>query len=517
MEISSRYMPIVTPESIDTFNHTGRLFKEAIIPYHTTLDEPIQRFKEKLHRETRWILSSIMPDELLEEPETHRDFHRQANELGVEMVIAWDSPTYLEDKKGSKHNMLKAIRITEWLEKQGLKIIPLIKGAYQEHIIHSTDQYIMLGHRTLAFHITEYLTTTHPPYPEIPEPHLTPKNLMYRHIEAILTRPLQKLILIGGSNPRIRQDLLKLDKRIAVAGYSWYLNAQNMTLHSHKTTISLKTRYIECQCPSCTTTTARDRRKPGYIARHNLIIDKATVEDLDIETWHKPWDLILDPHEDLLITGALHVGLPESQWRTLIETAHKIKPSYLITTNQIDTTPNTENQKQEWTEYIETLKNLWKQYGTITIPMRPPRTEEAIPLTRRHTLLYQANKDPLTQWHQTTPHDNTILTIIRHHNHAKTNLEIKKETHKKPVTLKIITTGLDTTTPPEQLTEYYKGYRHRHNWLIITSLNQPYIDPKNKVANPGTWLTHQPTHKQPQPAALHLTKNAQLKIIKPKK
>ena len=76
-----KFIPIITPEAMECFKNLSKYFTHAIIPYYTMIDnEDIP-----LPKGTIFILSSIMPDELLMEPETIHHFIRVAKKATHQM------------------------------------------------------------------------------------------------------------------------------------------------------------------------------------------------------------------------------------------------------------------------------------------------------------------------------------------------------------------------------------------------------------------------------------------------
>ena len=123
--------------------------------------------KKKLAKTVTFILSSIMPDEYLLQKDTYKQFIDTARKLNIKYVIVWDLPTYLNNKDESLKNVYLSIKYVKYFINEGFNIIPLVKGAYPEHIKVSASEIYDLGFNIVAFHVSEYLYSEEKPWPYI--------------------------------------------------------------------------------------------------------------------------------------------------------------------------------------------------------------------------------------------------------------------------------------------------------------------------------------------------------------
>jgi len=126
------FIPIVGKDALSYFREVCTDFDYAIIPYYEAyhLVREVKELRE-LNPDIKLILSSIMPDEYLEKPETLKYFVKYAEEVGFDYILVWDLPTYLDDMEERWRNTRKSIEVISSL-KHKFKVIPLVKGAYPE-------------------------------------------------------------------------------------------------------------------------------------------------------------------------------------------------------------------------------------------------------------------------------------------------------------------------------------------------------------------------------------------------
>jgi len=93
-------------------------------------------------------------------------------------------------------------------------------------------------------------------------------------------------------------------------------------------------------------------------------------------------------------------------------------------------------------------------------------------------------------------------------------MTIKKLTWDKPVTLEIWLYG-PSDESFEKAVEEIKKIRKEHEWLITNYINKPYIDYDSKIATPGEWHREWDRYEAPEPGAIYLTTEGEIKIIKP--
>ena len=509
-----RFIPIVTPDSIHIFDRLAGYFECAIIPYYTLLStDPLSL---RLGKDTKWILSSIMPDKLLLEEDTHHHFAERAGELGVEYVLVWDMPTYLNDVEKSLENTYVSLDRIEYFADNGFRVIPLIKGAYEEHIRISASQISGWGFEVAAFHVSEYLSAVERPWPQIGDYSLTAEDLMIRYIEVILEYDFRQLLLVGGGSPRHAPRLLELDDRICVAGYSWYLDGQRNNIYMPTGYIKpLGNKYFECNCPNCRSIPPKTLRTSSYIAGHNLYLNKYLVKELDTEEIETNfYDVIADYHEDIVVVGEVSVGADKSRWRRLLNYLGRVKPDYLIIIGSIfDWEIIDERHIKEWIEFTERLKNLYLDYGTELIPVYR-YVGKNLPYLMS-SLSYTVNMRPRRSIFGESELDPVLGIITRIITSSRSPIKVKKRVEPgKDIVFTVEYHGV-AEKPLEAAAEELKYLKKGGDWLITNYLNQPYIDWENKVATPGVWDLTWRHYTQPKPGAIHITKEGEINLIKP--
>jgi len=509
-----RFIPIVTPDSINIFNKLAEYFEYAIIPYYILLSN--ESLGLRLRQDTKWILSSIMPDKLLLEKDTHHHFAEKARELGVEYVLVWDMPTYLNDFEKSLENTYASLNKIEYFTKNGFKTIPLIKGAYEEHIRISASQISGWGFEVAAFHVSEYLSAVEKPWPYINDYSLTAEGLMIKYIETILEYDFKQLLLVGGGSPRHGARLLELDDRICVAGYSWYLDGQRNNIYMPTGYIkSLGNKYFECNCPNCQSIPPKTLKTSSYIAGHNLYLNKYLLEELDEEVETNLYDTIADYHEDILIIGEVSVGAEKSIWKTLLTYLKRIKPDHLIIIGSIfHWEIIDEKHIKEWIEFIEELKKLNQDYGTELIPVYR-YVGKNLPYLMT-SLSYTTNTYPKRSIFGESELDPVLGTITRIITSSRSPIKVKKRAASgKEIVFTIEHHGV-ADKPLEAAAEELTYLKREGDWLITNYINQPYIDWENRVATPGVWDLTWRHYTEPKPGIIHITKEGEINLIKPR-
>ena len=505
-----RFIPIVTPDSIDIFNSLSDVFKYAIIPYYTVVSGG--RPYPRLSRRTKWILSSIMPDELLLNSDIHRYYLEVAEKLRVDYILVWDMPTYLNNWDESLQNTYASLDRIRFFMNRGFEIIPLIKGAFEEHIRLSASEIWNMGFETAAFHVSEYLYSDERPWPYIKDFSLTAEELMIRYVEAILEYDFKQLLLVGGGSPRHASTLLNLDDRICVAGYSWYLDAVYGNIYMPTGLIErLDRRYIECSCRNCRGLPPRLLRSHTYIAGHNLILNKLLIDDEVYDIEIELLDLIADYHEDILIIGEVSVGAEKSIWRQLITYLNKVRPDHLIIIGEIFDLRSVDKRRiSQWTEFLGELRRLQTYYGTTIHPVNnyPSTTLPHI----LKDLLFPVDQHPRETIFGEASIDNIAIAMARIITASKSPLKIKKRIAPgKQLTLSIHFHGT-AEKDIEQAINEMRNFRRSGEWLISDYINQPYIDPINKIATPGSWNLANKHYNQSKPGAIHITRDGEIKL-----
>jgi len=511
----TRYIPIVSPESIDIFNELSHEFEYAIIPYYTIIWP--RSLKPKLSKKVKWILSSIMPDDLLREKDTHIKFRKLAEELGITHILVWDMPTYLNKPEESLGNTYTSLDRLEYFIDHGFKVIPLIKGAYEDHIRISLGGIRALGFDIAAFHISEYLYTELRPYPELSDPFMSAYDLMVSYIKNILEYDFRQLLLVGAASPNYAYRLMDLDDRICLSGYTWYIDAGEKLLYTEKKNINVKNRFYECTCPYCSVKPPLTRRSSSSIAQHNLYFSNWLINydiDYPVDVEVRLYDLIADYSHDILIAAGLYVGHRDSIWRGLIHIAKRLKPRYLILMGNTLYIDGFGKGQGEWIKFMERLMEL-RLNGTITILMKSYGEERPINITRRYKFLFPGEIDPLMDNLRETIYDEALMKLIRLYATAKSKLTIKKYRDSKPLTLTLETRPIEEKDVERTLEELARERESRAlEWFITTSINQPHIDTEKMVATPGIWRRTWNTYTKPEEGALYLTRRGEVKIIK---
>lgn len=372
----------------------------------------------------------------------------------------------------------------------------------------------------MAFHITEYLTSPVRPYPYIPDPTLTAKDLMYRYIDLIREYDFKEILLIGGAGLRNIEYLLNLDERIRVAGFSWFLDAQKMILYTPLKSVDVSYKFFECTCPVCSVLRPKDRRSINNIAKHNLYMLRYLTNTVDKKVDIKYYSLILDYSEDILIFGGLYVGNPLSAWEDAISIIYDIKPSYVIFMgNVIDYSECDENQFNQWTLFIRHLIKLYEEYDVKSLFMLGPVEKYSFyRLIRHRCFLYGLRVDPLldnlnySRLRETATH----LPLIRLYNTAKRNMIVKKEiTNNRSLLFYLETRAVEDITSLEKLIEdlYYERTKREVDWIITTQTSYPYIDSEHKVAFPGIWLKQRIFATPNKGGAIYIPPDAKPRLI----
>ena len=506
----SRYIPIVTQSSIEIFDNISRQFSYAIIPYYTITD--VLGLKKKLAKTVTFILSSIMPDEYLLQKDTYKQFIDTARKLNIKYVIVWDLPTYLNNKDESLKNVYLSIKYVKYFINEGFNIIPLVKGAYPEHIKVSASEIYDLGFNIVAFHVSEYLYSEEKPWPYINDYSLTAIDLMMLNINEILKYDFDEILLIGGASPRYYKTLMEIDDRIKLSGFSWYIDAYERKLYLNTGDIvDIKFKYYECSCQSCIEVPPSLRRRPRYIARHNLLINKYLIEESENEVTISFYDLIMEPHEDAIIAAELYVGHKDSIWKKLLTWIKEIKPSYIIFIGPTFYKRWSKYTFSEWSSFIKELTELYSKYNTKAILVADP-TERKPPLQTEPDAVYPPSLDPRNDALKETKYDDTIIKVSRLLCKVKSSIKIKKyDSLMRPVTIEV-SVHKPAEKSIESALEDLRGIKKRTDWLISNYINQPTIDKEYKIATPGVWRATWLFYTKPVPGAIYITRNGEIRL-----
>ena len=509
-----RYIPIVGVGSATVFIKLCDEFKYAILPYYEFRNSPnILKNLLSSCTNTLFILSSIMPDEYLVEEDIIEEFKLFSSRYSFNYIIAWDMPTYLTDYDGSRINTEKSISYIDYLSRE-FDVIPLAKGAYPEHLQYSCGEIYGRGFKTIAFHISEYLYSRAKPWPYIKDYSLTSYGYMMHLLKIILEYPFNEVILIGGASPRYYRDLIQLDGRIRLAGYTWYIDGVKYQLYTPEGSIlNLKDKFYLCNCRVCRENPVSRLRDPGNISLHNLLINKYLVEGLEDKLYKirlEIYDLILDTYEDLMIINELKVGSGYSIWRKAFNIVERYKPKYLIIMGNL-ISPHDRVSYDEYKDLIETLTELSQETKIFYIPRYISKSRWITSILYK---IYLEDVDAINDKLKVIDEAGILERLTRLLLTAKKKMVIKKLTWDEPFTIEVWLYG-PTDESFEKAVEEIKKIRKEHEWLITNYINKPYIDYEDKIATPGEWHREWDRYEAPEPGAIYLTTEGEIKIIKP--
>ena len=510
------YIPTVSLENLDIFIKLSRYFPYAILPAYLVNPEEvddINRFIKSVS--TKLILSSIMPDEYLVRKNTLDKFLEILDKLDIDIVIAWDTPTYLEDSDDLRRERLNySFEVVKQISDMGYGVIPLVKGAYTSEIHEYTNKLLELGFQTLAFHITQYLTSHISPLPYLEnELYDKPSDYMYRLIREILSfNEIQELIIIGGSGYHRYKWMLEFDERIRVAGYSWYIDALGYSLYTLNGKKRIFRKQFICKCPVCNGKKPLELRNIDSIALHNIYYIRQMASHDEYPHDIKIHDIILDD-EDLLIAGPIHVGDKYSLWMEMLDRVREYKPRYLVLAGDIFYNDISEDTVLEWRKFLDRLETLHHKYGVIVYPMRGVMEERPYPLTRRYDFLGVSRLDPLTMWMKKTAYDNTLLRVTRFLTGAGRNISVLRLDDKREYIEIFYDNPADKYSVEEVHNYLSRRKMGRDKWIISTLLGKPTINQELKVATPGIWHNNPYYNRVREPGFIYIPKKGEPKIL----
>jgi hypothetical protein len=502
------FIPIVPPECLDGFNILKNRFVDAIFQYYRIFDKPVFR----LPSDVKWLLSSVMPDYLLATQNIHIQFASWAKDKGINKVIVWDLPTYLDKIEEAEENIPRCLEYIDWFENKGFDVIPLIKGATPDQIRWFCNEVAERGYEDVAFHASEFLSSRLRPYPYYPDKYISAKDYLLLLLKEVVNYPFKRILVLGGASPRHMDLLMDLSDKIVLAGLSWYIDARRFRVYTDKRKIKyLGKSYFECDCPICKYVSAKQRRTPYYIALHNLYYNWLYIEGDDKHRF-ETYDLIVDANEILIVTSNLYIGHPQSLWQVFFNKMKRVKPTYIILIgNTLYLDNPSDKNRQKWSELIRILSELYEEHGTISIFMKGRSETYPIDILTNDSFLYREAKDPLINKFTEEP---GLLTLIKFYSGAKQELTVKKKTLKEEFTIKIANEKIIDHLPPEEAIKLvrndksHKGY----DWIFTNLLNYPYVDYKEKVAIPGEWTLFSPSLTEPRPGYIVVDKNGSVKV-----
>jgi len=388
----------------------------------------------------------------------------------------------------------------------------LIKGAYPEHIEYSCSEIYDMGFESIAFHVSEYLYSRRRPWPYIKDYSLTSYGYMLHLLKTILEYPFKEVILIGGASPRYYRELIELDERIRLAGYSWYIDGVKYQLYNPDgRIISLRDRYYTCNCKVCRLRSVSRLRDREAISLHNLLINKYLVEDWGDELSNisiEVYDLILDTHEDLMIINELRVGIGSSLWRDAFKLVRRYKPKYLILTGSLLSLDES-SLTDEYRDLVEALTEVEEDTKIFYIPGYISKSRWVRDILYK---LYLRDIDIVDRKMEVRDEENILERLTRLILTAKKRMIIKKYTWDKPFTIEITLYGSQEKSF-ETAVEELKMINKEYDWLVTNYINKPYIDYENKVATPGEWHREWDKYEEPEAGAIYVTPEGEIKLI----
>ena len=511
------FIPIVGGNALPYFKEVADEFNYVIIPYYEVylLSEKVKEIRE-VNPEIKIILSSIMPDEYLEDPEIVDRFVEYALDIDADYLLAWDKPTYLNNKEESLKNTEESLEIISELRRR-FDVIPLVKGAYPEHKEYACRRLMEMGFETVSIHASPYLSNI-----EYIGDYLRDEGIEWIQYsdeylkyltKLILKFPFKEVLVIGGASPKHAKEFMEMDpERVRLAGYSWYIDAGKYIVYDAlREPIDIRNWYYECTCTVCRAVGPRMRRTHGYMALHNLIQNRELIlyyagEDIgDMEL--ELYDLILETYEDLLIINDIMVGTRYSLWREALDLAQKVYPNYLVITGiPIDTYRVDSKTLREFVGWISNHIDikvilLWRtaRYHQIVLKILDS-------ILHKHQDLIHGRIDS-----EDIPMREMVTRLLLTSKWSR--MRIKKETWREPLEILVSLVGPVEKPISDALKDLDK-WKKRETWLITDYIDQPYIDGEHKIATPGRWATNIRPPQRLKPGAIHITQKGEIKIIK---
>ncbi len=511
------FIPIVGGDSLEIFREVCREFNYVLLPYYDVyLNTEIIASLREINPDIKIILSSIMPDEYLKEEDTFNFFLKYAKEIDADYLLVWDTPTYLNDYNESWKYTRESLRYIERIGRIHCNVIPLIKGAYMDQISHSCNEIISMGYEIAAFHVSQYLSTKETPWPEIGEYGLSFQQYLMRILSTILEYDFKEILLVGGASPRFFSDFIKIDNRIRLAGYSWYIDAKKYRLYTDMgNIIDLRNKFYICSCPSCRIEHPPNLRDVENIAKHNILLNKSLIyeeADMDYESEYihiDLFDLILDTQNDLLILNDIVVGDEYSIWRGIKPLVEEYGPDHILFTGDLIYPNASYDELSEFANWIREIS------GMARIFYLSRYTNPKIYLLNILPTLYFQDNDFIEGRVKKSDPENTIELIIKFILTAKpVRMKIRKYTWGGYFDVDVYLPGPAEKTF-EASREELKNFNREGDWLVTNYIPQPYIDKENKVATLGRWTRLCNTYERPEPGAVYIDKGGDVKLVKP--
>ena len=511
------FVPIVGGNALPYFKEVAKEFNYVIIPYYEVylLPEEVKQIKE-VNPQIKTILSSIMPDEYLEDPKTFDHFIEYAKEIDADYLLAWDIPTYLDDKKRID-NMLIALDKIDKL-RGDFEVIPLVKGGYIDEIMLYCDELLERGFEVAGFHVSQYLSTDVSPYPELRGKYSNFYDFMIKIIQNILKYPFNEVLLVGGAGPRFYDKLLSIDSRIRLAGYTWYIDGMRYRVYTPSSkVVDVRDGFYICKCDVCRYYNPVILRRKENIVQHNIITNKYLIEKTVgrrmtlSEPFFTTYDLILDTYEDLIILNELMVGHRKSLWRLAIKALREMKPYYLILTGDLI---HEYGAYEEYREFIYELRDIAK-HTTIFYVSREEDYKRYWNMLKK---LYLPEKDLLKNKLVETDREGVLETILKIFLTARyRNMKIKKITWDGDVDIRIKLFG-SLDKPLNQILDELEKYLIETftadvDWIITDLAPKPYIDKPNRIAIPGELHRYWGKYEKPEPGAVYINSKGEVEVF----
>jgi len=508
------FIPISNVDGLRYINELEGYVTRVILPYYSLLDYDPDYLNNLLRSyNVKWILSSIMPDELLLKENIHQDFRRLADRLDIRDIIVWDMPTYLEDYDVSIKNTEYSIEIIKWFSsKEKYNIIPLAKGAYPEHLRYSLESIIDLNFDVVAFHVSEYLSTRLSPYPYIPDKYLTPTGYMSQLIEIIREYPFKEILLIGIGSPKTL-ELVDYDDRFRYAGLSWYIDGLKRRAYTPDGIKDITFKYIECNCPACISIPPLYRRKDS-LPGHNLYIMNAIAGEAEPPDT-SIYDLIADYHEDILIISGLYVGKTDSKYLEALKLIESIKPRHLVFLGNIFYTRD-DSQYNRWISFIDKLKEIVTSYKIIIHAVRGYEELRKREILRNIDVIYAGIEDPLINRFEENIESRYFEYLVKFYIPYKDKLWILKYSYNKPVKIYIYSRYRyeDTLSSEEILKALEDEKKLRNVDMVYADLTTyPILDDEKMVGVPGVWVEDLEVDSEIKPGAIYINEYGKPKLI----